>query len=353
MFDVRYQKIRVFAAAIVAFTFLVSAVPTRAEKPIVLNLASYLPPGEPSLEEIRKFFNSLEKLTNGLVKTKFHVAGAMGKPPDHYELALQGVADIAYIGTSYTPGTFQRVEIFDLPIAGASAEIMDRALVKMWKMGYFEEDFRNVKLITLDSISPYQLYWVKDNVETIAEMQGKKMRATGNYVPKAIKALGGVPVFVPAPDCYLLMNKGTVDGTVMPWAGMKDFNLHEVTKYVTECNMFYFVYALVMNKGSWEKLPEVAKKFIDENGMPLSVKCGIAWDAFCVESRDLFLKSGGKVVKFQSGETEKMAGLLGPIWKEWIDMAQAKGWPAKREAADLYRVLKESGVPDPFVGYRP
>jgi TRAP-type C4-dicarboxylate transport system substrate-binding protein len=353
MCNSKCQKAGVFAAAVVAFTFLAVAVPAQAEKPIVLNLASYLPPGEPATVEMQKFFAELENATNGMVKTRFQLAGAMGKPPDHYELALQGIADIAYIGCSYTPGTFQRVEIFDLPIAGASAEIMDKALVKMWKSGYFDEDFRNVKLIMLHSISPYQLYWVKDKVETIAQIKGKKIRATGNYVPKAVSALGGTAVFVPAPDTYLLMDKGTVDGTVMPWAGMKDFNLYEVTKYVTECNMFYFVYALVMNKGSWEKLPAVAKKFLEEKGMDLSVKCGIAWDAFCLEGKEVFLKAGGEVVNFRPGEKEKMQVLFGPIWSEWIDTFEAKGLPAKKEAADLYKILVSLGVEDPFMGYRP
>ena len=184
-------------------------------------------------------------------------------------------------------------------------------------------------------------------------MRGKKIRATGNWVPKAIRALGGTPVFVPAPDCYLLMDKGTVDGTVMPWAGMKDFNLHEVTKYVTESDMFYFVYALVMNKATWERLPDVAKKLIDEKGTELSVKCGVAWDAFCGESKELFLKTGGKAVSFHPGEREKMEELFAPIWNEWINTSEAKGLSAKKQAADLHKILSNLGVRDPFMGYRP
>jgi len=350
----QFQKAVVGLAIFVFFASWAAPMSVWAQgKPMVLEFASYLPPGEPSLEVIRKFFGDLEGVTNGLVKTRFHLSSAMGKPADHYELALKGIADIAYIGTSYTPGSFPTAEIFDLPITGASAETIDKTLVEMYKMGYFTKEFANVKLIVLDSISPYQFFWVKEKVDTIAGIKGKKIRATGNYVPRSIKAFGGIPVFVPVPETYLAMQKGTVDGTIMPYAGVKDFNLHEVTKYITELNSFYFIYALVMNNATWERLPEKAKNFIDENGMNLSIKCGIAWDAFCMESKNIYLKSGGKIINLLPGEVEKMDKLLAPIWTEWISSQEAKGFTAKKQASDLYRILNRLGVKEPFIGYRP
>jgi len=350
------QVRRMGVGLVIVFLFALSVAPMSVwaqAKPIVLEFASYLPPGMPSLEVIRKFFGDLEGVTNGLVKTRFHLSSAMGKPADHYELALKGVADVAYIGTSYTPGSFPTVEIFDLPMANASAENIDRTLIEMYKMGYFTKEFSNVKLIVLDSISPYQLFWAKEKVDTIAAIKGKKIRATGNYVPRSLKAFGGIPVFVPVPDTYLAMQKGTVDGTIMPYGGVKDFNLQEVTKYITEINSFYFIYGLVMNTATWERLPEKAKNFINENGMNLSIKCGMAWDAFCIESKNIYLKSGGKIINLVPGEAEKMDKLLAPIWTEWISSQESKGFPAKKQASDLFKILNSLGVKEPFIGYRP
>jgi TRAP-type C4-dicarboxylate transport system substrate-binding protein len=149
------------------------------------------------------------------------------------------------------------------------------------------------------------------------------------------------------------MEKGTVDGTVMPWAGINVFNLQEVTKYVTEINMFYFVYALVINNATWDKLPETAVKFIDENWMNLAVNCGVAWEAFCAAGRKIFLKSGGTILEFSAAERQEMDKRIAPIWHEWRDNLEAKGFPAKKQASDLYKILNTLGVKDPFIGYRP
>jgi TRAP-type C4-dicarboxylate transport system substrate-binding protein len=355
----RSQKVTIGITVLVFLALLMSGSPAWAKpaaKPMVLDLATFLPPMQASLVEIKIFFDELEAATNGMVKTRFHYSGAMGKPVDHYELALKGIADISYICIPYTPGTFPSFNIFGLPIhvpKDNAAEIMTKAILEMQKQGYFDKDFANVKLISLDSITPFQFQMAKNPIRSIDDIKDMKLRVTGLYLPKLIQARWARTVFTPAPEVYIALQKGVAEGAVFPWPSMIDFKLYEVTKYVTLWDSAYAPYALIVNKAVWDKLPEDAKKFINENGEQLGIKCAVHWDSYDRKSVDLFKKSGGEIVEFAPDEWEKMGKVFAPIWNEWIKSSEKQRFPAKKQAQDLHNILNRMGVKDPFVGYKP
>jgi TRAP-type C4-dicarboxylate transport system substrate-binding protein len=46
-----------------------------------------------------------------------------------------------------------------------------------------------------------------------------------------VKALGGIPVNIAAPETYNALERGVVDGTVFPWEAISSFNLAEVLRH--------------------------------------------------------------------------------------------------------------------------
>ena len=48
----------------------------------------------------------ITEMTNGKVTVTFFPGGALGKMPDHYDLADKGITDISYTLQDYTPGRF-------------------------------------------------------------------------------------------------------------------------------------------------------------------------------------------------------------------------------------------------------
>ena len=97
----------------------------------------------------------------------------------------------------------------------------------------------------------------KKQFKTLEDVKGMKIRAVGGAMVDAMKAYGMTPMFIPMPDNYIAMQKGTVDGVGATWEAIQAFRLHEVGKYVT-VNMplgaSYF--AVVMNKKKWNSLPK-------------------------------------------------------------------------------------------------
>ena len=55
-----------------------------------------------------------------------------------------------------------------------------------------------------------------------------KIRTLGGAQDSVIKALGGVPVQIPAPDLYTALQRGTVDGTIMAYTSAQSYKMDEI-----------------------------------------------------------------------------------------------------------------------------
>ena len=134
----------------------------------------------------------------------------------------------------------------------------------IWKKGYYDKDFENVNLLFTYGIGPYQL-WSNNKITNVEDLSGKKVRCPSPTYVEVTKAVGAIPVSVPAGEIYTAMQKGIIDAT---WACADmavAFKIGEIAKYVIITNLGTTTQTFAMNKNTYNKLPEEGKKFIDDN----------------------------------------------------------------------------------------
>ena len=321
-------------------------------KPIKVTLAAYSPPGAHKWA-VEGWAKEMEQRSGGRLKIEFAWGSAMAKPSEHFDLAVNGVAEIAVVALPYTPGRFPMTEVVQLPLAKMSDATLTRALWALYRKGFFERDFREVKLLLMWTAGPYQYMMGKTPVRTFAEMKGKKIRASGAMAVKVVRALGSAPVGLPAPEIYGALDKGTIDGTLSSWTFTKVYKTYEVSKYVTDISTTYLPFAMVMNKGFYNKLPEDVQKVIDEIGEKHSVVGGETQDNWHDDAIATFKKAGGEIIELPEAELVKVRKALAPIWAKWIADGEKKGLPRKKMVDELYHTLKKMGVKHPYHGYTP
>lgn len=332
---------------------LVQGTPASA-KVVDLVIASWEPPDGTGMAPLRDWLKELSEKSGGKVTGKIAYGSVLGKPPQHYDLAVGGVADMSYVGLPYTPGRFPMAEVVQLPITGeASNEIMAKAFWELYKKGYFDKDFREVKLLWVSTTIPYDYQMGDTTVKTFQDMKGKKIRASGAVHTEIVKALGSIPVGIPGPDIYVSMEKGVIDGSFTPWSFIKAFRTAPVTKSVTEVGVGGFNFAMVMNKKTYEKLPAEVRKIIDEISPKYTGISGKRQDLYANDGRALLKEAGGAVYRLSEEDNAKVGEAVGPIWKKWIEDGEAKGLPRKQLVADFYSILKGMGIAKPFHGYVP
>ena len=255
----------------------------------------------------------------------------MGKAPEQYNLSETGIADISYTLQDYTPGRFPLTSVFELPFMITSATQTSKAMWKVYEeFPEFQKEYGKVKLLALFCHPAGGFNTVKKPIRAIGDLKGMKFRTASPYVTEALKIFGAVPVNMPVTETYMSLERGVIEGTVLPWEGNFVFKLAELLKYGTETGFYTMTMMVTMNKNKWNSLPDNVKKVFDETtGMAMSAEAGRVYDATDVPMRNLCVKKGMKVIQLPEEEVKKLEALTMPIRSEWVQEMTKKGNPGQ------------------------
>ena len=184
---------------------------------------------------------------------------------------------------------------------------------------------------------------------TYDSVKAKKVRAPGGPWSALVESLGGVPVSVSVGEMYMAQERGTIDGILQTWPAVPVFKLHEVSESMTELNLCGFTFVVAMNKDSYNKLPPEAQKVLDQNAEKYSLIMGNAHHGFNQVGMKLWSGAGHKINKLSPEERAELNKRLRPIIDKWVSDMEARGLPGQKALDELYVILKELGVEEPFV----
>jgi TRAP-type C4-dicarboxylate transport system substrate-binding protein len=270
--------------------------------------------------------------SNGRLKVDVFPAMQLGgAPPQLYDQARDGVADIVWTLPSYTAGRFPVIEVFELPFMSSTAAANARA-VHEFGMKHSQQEFRDVRPLALWTHAPGLIHTAAKPVRSIDDMKGLKIRFPTRQFGEALKALGASPVGMPVPQVPESLNKGVIDGAVVPWEVVPSLRLHELTKYHTEVTgqrgLYTSVFIYAMNKRKYDSLPPDIKKVIDNNsGIELAHQLGKLWDEVEAPGMQAAKARGNEVIQLVPEEIEKWKKATEGVTQAWI---QARGADGKK-----------------------
>ena len=285
----------------------------------------------------------INQLTQGRVKVNFFPGGALGKAKDMYSLAEKGIADIVYTLHDYTPGRFPLTSVFELPFMGETATDFAEAMWRTYaQVPQMQKEYEAVKLLALWAHPPGSFFTVKKPIRKIDDLKGMKIRTASPFVTKALKEFGAAPVSMPVTEIYTSLERGVVDGTVLPYEAIWVFKMADLVKYATEKTKFYtMTMTVVMNKKKWDSLPRDVQKIIDDNsGLAMSLACGKAFDGAESALRKKCLEKGIEAITLPEAELAKLKALSQPLSQGWIKDMEAKGLPGRAVLDQAIKLLQ-------------
>ena len=275
-----------------------------------LRLSSWLPPSHPIVKDmIKPWTEQVEKATNGNVKITI-LAKGLGKPPAHFDLAKDGVADITYGVHGYQPGRFLLTKAVEMPFLGDSAESVSVAYWRMYQK-YMKgvDEHKGVTLLSVFTHGPGEMYNSKRPIEKLADLDGLKIRVGGGVVNDVSKAIGATPLLKPAPKSYELMSNGVADGVFFPKESIASFKLTKLVRYATLVpkGLYNTSFFLVMNPkkfGSLSKEDQAAMMSV--SGESFARLAGKAWDNVDRIGLEKMKADGVKVITASAGLVDEI-----------------------------------------------
>jgi TRAP-type C4-dicarboxylate transport system substrate-binding protein len=325
---------RLFAALLASAAGLVAvalAPPARAQdKTFELKLSHWVPPSHPLQKAIEDWAASVEKASNGTIKSKIFPAQQLGKAFDHYDMARDGIADFTYVNPGYQPGRFPIIAAGELPFLIGNAKGGNRA-VDAWYRKYAVSEMKDVKYCFSFILDPLTWHSRTKKIVVPGDIKGMKVRPSQATVAAWVTLLGGTNVQAAAPEVRDVLEKGVADAVTFPWGSVLLFGVDKVTKYHMDAPLHTVTFQWLMNKGTYERMSAAQKKVIDEH-------CTTEWAGRFADPWADFERSG--LAKLKADPAHEVYTITPAQLDEWKKSAQ----PLHQQWADGVR--KAGGNPD-------
>ena len=330
----RFKK----TAAALALSLLASGAAMAQE--VTLRLHQFLPPQATiPAKAITPWIKKVEAESNGRIKVQMYSAMQLGgTPPQLFDQARDGIADITWTVLGYTPGRFNKTEVFELPfIACLSSEASSKALWD-YVQANAQDEFKDVHLLTVHTHGPGLLH-TKAPVTGLESLRGMKIRGGTRIVNNMLVKLGATPVGMPVPAVTEALSKGVIDGTTVPWEVTPSLKIAELVKnhtsFAGDKGLYVTTFAFSMNKAVYSKLPADLKKVIDNNsGLETAALFGRAMDEGDKTGRAIAEKAGNSVVMLELAEAQRWRRTAASVEADWVNDVKAKGIDGTKLAAD-------------------
>ncbi|MEM5583705.1 TRAP transporter substrate-binding protein [Roseibium sp. AS2] len=325
-------KLALALAAAVGF----SAQPVSAEE---LTVATFVPPQHHTNTVMFKWFGEeLEKRSGGTLTMKLFPAGQLGAGPvQQYKRAVEGVADITFGVSAYTPALFPKTMLAILP---GTPENADESTRRIWANfdEYLADEYTDVKVLAVGTVAG-NLWVGTRNVSTMEGLKGAKLVPYAAMTTPLVEALGAVPVQMPVTEMYTGISTGTIDSAMASYNNLTPpWNFWDVSTHVVEnVPVNFAVTFAVMNKERYMGLSEEHRAIIDElAGLPMSLKLAESFDGADERSKKMIAEAdkGYEWIVVSDDERAKMDAAVAVGLDEVFADYETRGIANAREIYD-------------------
>ncbi|MEM9795375.1 MAG: TRAP transporter substrate-binding protein [Pseudomonadota bacterium] len=279
---------------------------------------------------IEPWAKAIEEASDGRIAFEIFPSMSLGgSPPELYSQVRDGVADVVWTVPGYTPGTFPRTEVFELPgIHLSDARATNLAIQDL--MEILLPDYVGIHPLLVHVHAGNALHFNQGTVSELADFKGLKIRSPSRTGAWMLEELGAEPVGMPVPALPGALSEGTVDAGLVPFEVTIPLGLAELTSNSVEmANGARFgtsTFLFAMNLDSYNSLPDDLRQIIDDNsGVALAVKMGEAWNNIEPVGIEMAVNAGNDVTEMSPEATAELTAPFDATVQRWVDEAAVVG----------------------------
>ena len=338
------RPLRLLAAA----ALLAAALPAASAQEITLKVAHFLPTSSTTHAKfIVPWCERIRAQSNGRLRCQIFPSMQLGgTPPQLYDQARDGIADIVWTLPGYTAGRFPITEVFELPFMTPNAAAASQALWTFYTR-HATKEFEAVKPLALHVHDNGYLHLRSKPIRTLADFKGMKIRAPTRQTNRLLSRLGATPVSMPVPQLADALSKGVIDGAVVPWEVVPSIKVHEIVRFHSETDpampaLYTAVFLYAMNRKTYDSLPPDLQQVIDANsGLPLAAELGRLWDASAPAARKQATDRGNVINVIPATELAAWDRAARPLYADWIADMNRRGLDGNALLADARALIAQ------------
>lgn len=297
---------------------------------VTLRLHHFMPqPSTLSAQFMLPWAEKVEAASDGRLKIEVYPSMTLGGAPgDLIDQAIDGAVDIALTLTGYTPGRFNKSEVFELPFIMEDSVATSGAYYDMIESDLQDGEFADAKILTAWVHGPGVVHSARP-VRTLEDMAGLEMRGPTRLATDLIGELGASPVGMPLPSIPEALSKGVIAGAFLPWEITPAIKLGELVENHTELGgdraLYTATFILAMNWDSYEALPDDLRAILDEmTGKDLALE--VAQIVAYADDVGRAIYADNNIIQLPEEEVARWIDASAPVYDRWIARAADKGF---------------------------
>lgn len=338
------------AAGVVASPALIGKASAQAQH--TFRLHHFLPPvSNCHAKMLAPWAKKIQEASGGRIAIQIFPSMQLGgTPPQLYDQARDGVADIVWTLPGSTPGRFPLSEVFELPFVAGRLGVVNAQAAQEFATRHMADETKDVKLLS---------YWAHDTglihskkqVTTLDSLKGQKLRFPTRLAGEALKVAGVNAIGMPVPQVPESLAQGVIDGAVVPWEVVPAIKVQELVKYHTNVPgkraLYVATFFLAMNRAKFDAMPDDLKKIMDDNShMAFAKMAGAMWDTAGAEVKAMVEKRSGNVINtMPEADAAKWAEMCKPIRATFAEGLKAKGIDGAKMIAEAEALVEKYDKP--------
>lgn len=331
-----------WAASAVVGGLLAAPAAWADDKPVRLRLSHNLPTTNAlHFGVLEPWAKSIEQASGGNVTVQIFPAQQMGPAKEHYNLARDGIVDLAFYLVGIEPGRFPIVTAAEMPFLVSDNGKGSRAFYE-WYQPYAEKEMRDVKVCTMFYDGGGTIH-SKKKIEQPTDLQGLKIRSPNVLAANFYRMSGASPLQLSASDAAEAVERGVVDAISFPWNLLKALGADRALKYHLDMDFYSLGTAILMNKAAYNRLSDKQKAVIDSHcNADWAEKLPKAWYDWEQEGRKALLEDPSHTVyKVPEANVEQWKTMADKVRQDWEQGASKGGVDAKAAFEALQAKLRE------------
>jgi len=296
---------------------------------------------------LKTWCDNIAKDSNNRLNCQIYPAMQLGgSPPQLFDQAKDGVADVVWTVAGYSAGRFARSQVFELPFMMTNAGATSRAAWDFVQK-HAQDEYKDVKLLAVHVHGPGVIFTKNKPITKIEDLKGLKMRGPTATVTKMLANMGATPVGMPVPQVPEALSKGVIDGAVIPYEVAPGLKVQELTKFASETDrnspaLYTTVFVVPMNKAKYDSLPADLKAVIDKNsGREFSAFLGSTQEGNDIPGRKIFAETPGyTITQIPAAEVDRWKKATSELDDAWAADMDKRGLNGKAMLGDAISMIK-------------
>jgi len=331
-----------------AVALALACAPVADAADVTLKAQFFLPKGHPISKRLADIYQEIETASGRRVKIQGFWAGELVPTPQALDGLVKGTLDILVGPGNYYSGKIAIADIGIMPINFKRAADRSKVMYETEVGPLLDRVFRKSQQVTV--VGPFNYFIGEEvlvrkgmTVRGLDDFKGLKIRVAGGELVELVRALGAKPVFIPPPEVYTGLQRGTIDAAIFPIHDLELLKLREVVGQSVGPDFLFsgpMLHLFKVNLAAWDRLGADVQASIRE----VVKRAAARDDAHAVKEleapyRERAVAAGVKFATLADADVKRAMEAVGVARSYYVTKSKEQGFGAESEK--ILAILRE------------